>query len=308
MESSANEVSAEERRLKKARNGDSEVSEEDHSPGSQMSANMLQQIAQVVTKAFDEQRRSMEESIAKAVVRETLKAIQESKKSTISLSKLSKAEVIKLLEQLGLVYPLCVEDPNILLRDYDDKGSGFQWNKSNENQQKEKYVAEIKASLRSFDEIEVFDNLKVIQLDVPGSKSYAGCTDVMIALKNCRLLPAQGALIGIELKKDSALTDFDMLEQALSQAIGEWITYSVKSHLPYIQILTDLRRGGLAIYLGERAQSSGILMCKVLADMNQLWNFVNDALKELHGKLDGKGFADIDRLENPVRLRYILTK
>jgi len=73
------------------------------------------------------------------------------------------------------------------------------------------------------------------------------------------------------------------------------------------QILTDLRRGGLAIYLGERAQSSGILMCKVLADMNQLWNFVNDALKELHGKLDGKGFADIDRLENPVRLRYILT-
>mmetsp|Transcript_3672 Transcript_3672/g.5582 ORF Transcript_3672/g.5582 Transcript_3672/m.5582 type:complete len:277 (+) Transcript_3672:396-1226(+) len=228
----------------------------------------------------------------------------------------------RLMQALRIVGPVSPFDDGKTFNDFPNSHS-FEWtNREDDPDNRTRYMELIKAKtteafrkaeLTGSVKTEILDNsLKRVSVplsDVP-KVMLGGASDVLIILKTYFLNPTQGALVGIEMKKGLKDTD-------IAQIIAYWIMYSWMSRYPFLQLLTDLNGGGVALYRGigppEATIQEGmeppeiVLHCRFLSGMEDFWSFFGTMMVELERSLsvyDCAAAPSLKQLDSPLRFKY----
>lgn len=99
--------------------------------------------------------------------------------------------------------------------------------------------------------------------------------DDLIVLTTCPGSPESLSVGGLELKKSINM-------QAVRQAVMELCVFGAVSNFPFVQFLTDLRKGGLVLYCSAVSPTGGpVVGCRVLLGMGQFWDFLKRYVKSV---------------------------
>jgi len=117
-------------------------------------------------------------------------------------------------------------------------------------------------------------------LESAEGEKWSAMPDALIILKRAGGPgKSQYAVAGFELKKSLA-----GLLGLIPQAATEWAVIAAKSHVPYVQLLTDLNSGGLAFYLCQDKPLS--VQFRVFLSMDTFWVFVREVCHSVEDPIE----------------------
>jgi hypothetical protein len=123
--------------------------------------------------------------------------------------------------------------------------------------------------------------------------------DLVASLKRFRSLVSVGAILGVEIKRKLSW-------RGLRQAEVEFYVWASESLFPFVQLITDMERGGVAIY----SKGGKDVRFRTLGSMEAVRNFVSGIVKSLPpgaGEDDSEdGFINPDTFPSPSRKRLRL--
>jgi hypothetical protein len=111
-------------------------------------------------------------------------------------------------------------------------------------------------------------------------------------------MPVTGCVIGIDLKKN-------LTQAGRRQGEAEFIVFGLSSNFPFMQLVTDMQRGGFAYYKLCDRNGQQVVVERVLHGMGAFYDFLKDALSDLPSALTN---ADAppeipDQLHHPERVK-----
>jgi len=114
-----------------------------------------------------------------------------------------------------------------------------------------------------------------------------------------------GGLLGIEVKRN--LADY---AAAVRQTVVEWLVLSNNSWFPCVQVLTDLERGGIALFFKADENGGGSLFIRVFPTLDLLMSFCKTLLSNIPENLGAdEGSGGLSKLSLPQELaepaRYV---
>lgn len=121
---------------------------------------------------------------------------------------------------------------------------------------------------------------------------------VACARRHWQVLPGAGCVIGIELKKD-------LTQASRRQCEAEFVLFSLSSNFPFMQLVTDMQRGGFAYYKQCDKHGQQVVVERVLHGMNSFYGFLRTALSELPSVLTNVHTPPeiVQQLPNPERVK-----
>eukprot|EP00878_Enallax_costatus_P011209 GHUV01011705.1.p1 GENE.GHUV01011705.1~~GHUV01011705.1.p1 ORF type:complete len:284 (+),score=61.15 GHUV01011705.1:524-1375(+) len=219
---------------------------------------------------------------------------------TIEASKM-KREQVDVLRRVLRVYTCSYDDTDaadVMHRHSVD--AEFEWDESYESSQRDLYVSAIKESLtpRLCNKLAWKDQIKVKMLLRGVGHTIASKNDELLFDGKWINDAQAGSAIGIELKK--RLTD-----ASRRQAETEFYAFSITSHLPFLQLVTDMQRGGFAYYKSGDMNGQQVVVERVLKGMDTFYEFLREALSALPTHLTNAHaeIAPVEKLENPGRYK-----
>lgn len=107
---------------------------------------------------------------------------------------------------------------------------------------KKQYMQEFKTRTRRRDVVWNFANGVTYEVKFPGVEfSVVSQNDLMLSSRRYGSLINVGAILGVEIKKKLSW-------KGLRQTEAEFYVWSNDSIFPFIQLITDTERGGVALY------------------------------------------------------------
>eukprot|EP00878_Enallax_costatus_P010757 GHUV01011234.1.p1 GENE.GHUV01011234.1~~GHUV01011234.1.p1 ORF type:complete len:227 (+),score=48.33 GHUV01011234.1:1674-2354(+) len=110
-----------------------------------------------------------------------------------------------------------------------------------------------------------------------------------------------GAVIGVELKKRLSMA-------SRRQGEAEFYIFSLASFFPFLQVVTDMQRGGFVYWKRGDQDGRQLVYEKVLVGMDALYQFLRNAINKLPDNLgedDGPKVVLPDELNDPPRCKLV---
>jgi hypothetical protein len=113
--------------------------------------------------------------------------------------------------------------------------------------------------------------------------------------------PAAGAVVGVELKKKLSYA-------SRRQGEAEFYAFSLTSNFPFVQVVTDMQRGGFAYWKEGVQDRQQIVKEKVLVGMPAVYAFLMACVEQLPwnlGQDEGARIVLPPELTQPVRCKLL---
>lgn len=107
--------------------------------------------------------------------------------------------------------------------------------------------------------------------------------------------------MGVELKKRLSWA-------SRRQGEAEFYTFSLTSNFPFVQVVTDMQRGGFAFWKERVQDGQQVVREKVLVGMAAVYDFLRSSISALPanlGQFEGANFVLPQQLNHPPRFKLL---
>eukprot|EP00882_Tetradesmus_deserticola_P012921 GHRQ01013697.1.p1 GENE.GHRQ01013697.1~~GHRQ01013697.1.p1 ORF type:complete len:392 (+),score=98.85 GHRQ01013697.1:270-1445(+) len=227
---------------------------------------------------------------------------------TLQASKL-RASHLELLRRLLKVVRLPYDDaePERVLAAEADAADDWRWDNTPEPSQRTAYLESLMHKLQpllSNRSVEWAPQVVAQGLLVKGlGQELVARSDELIYVRRFhdRDMRRHGAVIGIELKKNLSMA-------SRRQGEAEFYIFSLSSHFPFVQVVTDMLRGGFAYWKKGEQDGQQLVYEKVLVGMDAVYEFLRVALNKLPSNLgqdEAAGVVLPSQLDDPQRCKLV---
>eukprot|EP00877_Chromochloris_zofingiensis_P010602 jgi/Chrzof1/5796/Cz16g16060.t1 len=178
----------------------------------------------------------------------------------------------------------------------------YEWDNTPEPSQRQQYMAVIAENIQQglFERI-VWKPQTKAEIVIRGlGHRVVAKSDELLCAKKWQFMPDAGCLIGIELKKD-------LTQASRRQGEAEFIAFSLTSNFPFLQFVTDMKRGGLAYYKHADDDGHQVVKEQALQGMDSIYDALNAALSSLPNSLTAvRGDVHVpSQLPQPQRCKLV---
>ncbi|BDA45888.1 hypothetical protein COCOBI_07-6750 [Coccomyxa sp. Obi] len=202
-------------------------------------------------------------------------------RSTLSASELAVWRINSLLNALKCMAAPVLHDLTTL-KDLQELGQEIKWDPSSEASQAESFIAQMKQHLKLPPGVDIISANKALAANgMEALVQSAYDLDLKVKGKNDALfvptlaiaMADKYAFIGVKIKQ---ILTYEHLEQ--EQA--EFVAWSLHSYSAYIQVLSDLRTGGVAYWCDPKRvlPDKQLMRMQIFAGMPKLYAFLDSAL------------------------------